>query len=107
MASPYWSKAGALSADIERADYQELAENTHMYGNWPWGYPERSTAMIQFVDRPNGFWSRGVVPYDPELRQLPPIGRIGHERNGYRTTKREQLDVRGVFRPTNTDVSHL
>ena len=32
MASEYWSKAGALAAKLEKADYQK--PNPYMYGNW-------------------------------------------------------------------------
>ena len=32
--------------------------------------------MIQLLDVPDGFWSRGLLPYDPELRQLLPVGQV-------------------------------
>ncbi len=54
--------------------------------------------MIHFVHVPSGFWSRGVVPYDPELQALLPVAQIGHERSGYQFWEESaQLDVRDAF----------
>ncbi len=46
-------------------------------------FAERSTAILQLTNVPEGFFSANVVPYDPDLQILLPIGRIEHERNGY------------------------
>jgi len=60
--------------------------------------PERAAGMIHFVHVPSGFWSRGVVPYDPELQALLPVAQIGHERSGYQFWEESaQLDVRDAF----------
>lgn len=79
---------------------------THLCTCRPWGYPERSTGMIQLLDVPNGFWSRGVVPYDPQLKRLLPLGRVGHERNAYTGNVARQLDVRALFLPDGANVTN-
>lgn len=56
--------------------------------------PERAAGMIQFVDVPPGFWSRGVVPYDPELPAGAAAG--GADRARF-WEKSAQLDVRDAF----------
>lgn len=43
---------------------------------------ERTNAMLQLVDVPEGFVTANVVPWDPITKRLLPIGRIEHERNG-------------------------
>mmetsp|Transcript_6346 Transcript_6346/g.18245 ORF Transcript_6346/g.18245 Transcript_6346/m.18245 type:complete len:432 (-) Transcript_6346:294-1589(-) len=72
-ASPLWHKEVALAANL-------TDEDNIVY---TWNYPERSNAILQLANVPEGFYSASVVPYDPELRILLPIGRVEHERNGY------------------------
>lgn len=63
--------------------------------------------MIQLLDVPDGFWSRGLVPYDPQLRELLPVGQVGHERNGYRSNSSVALGVRHIFQPDEHDPSSI
>lgn len=39
--------------------------------------------MPLLIDVPEGFLTANVVPYDPVLKILLPIGRVEHERNGF------------------------
>lgn len=73
-----------------------LHRNQNM-AHWPWGPPERSTSMIQFVDVPPGFWSRSVVPYDPQLRVLLPAAQVGHSRNAWSSHVKNQVDATQFF----------
>lgn len=83
---------GALAFDKAPA----LHRNQNM-ALWPWGPPERSTGMIQFVDVPPGFWSRSVVPYDPAMRALLPVAQVGHSRNAWSSHVKHQVDATEFF----------
>lgn len=51
IASEYWSKAGALAAKLEKADYQK--PNPYMYGNWcVHGNSQRCKSAAGCCDRP-------------------------------------------------------
>ncbi len=92
MASTLWPKAGALAFDKPAVLHRN--QNAAF---WPWGPPERSTGMIQFLDVPKGFWSRSVVPYDPKKRVLLPAAQVGHSRNAWSSHAKHQVDATAFF----------
>jgi len=76
ISHPLWTK-----------DFAANYNTTDGEGFVIWQWPERSNAMLQLVDVPEGFVSANVIPWDPVHKILLPIGRIEHERNGYWNTQ--------------------
>lgn len=66
--------------------YSEPGAQTEEWAHLGWGYPERSTGMIQLINPVQNKQPAVLLPYFPGIEERPAlatVGAVGHSRNGY------------------------